>query len=106
MNSMSGRGTFLDKVEKSVTMSASISMRILGPVLIIGLHAIVYLHLYAFFTVITPLLKNRIGTTFGMIWIVVGLSLVYNILFNHSLACILKPGGPTDTKRIEKMRTE
>ena len=38
------------------------------------------------------------------IWIVVGLALVYNIVFNHLMAVILKPGGPADTKMIERMR--
>ena len=81
-------------------------MRLLGPCLVVGLYCIVVLHIYAYFTVITPLLKNRIGTNFGLIWIVVGLTLVYNIVFNHFYAVILKPGSPTDTKMIEKMRTE
>jgi len=76
-------------------------MRILGPCLVFGLYAIVILHVYAYFTVITPLLKNRIGTPLGLIWIVVGLSLVYNIVFNHFLAVIIRPGGPDDTKMIE-----
>ena len=81
-------------------------MRILGPCLVLGLYTLVGLQVYAYFTVITPLLKNRIGTTFGLIWIVVGLSLVYNIVFNHFMAVILKPGGPQDTVMIEKMRQE
>lgn len=81
-------------------------MRILGPCLVLGLYFLVGLEVYAFFTVITPLLKNRIGTAFGLIWIVVGLSLVYNIVFNHFMAVILKPGGPQDTVMIEKMRQE
>ena len=79
-------------------------MRLLGPALVIGLYCIVVLHIYAYFTVITPLLKNRIGTELGIIWIVVGLSLVYNIVFNHFFAVVLKPGGPQETKMIEKMR--
>ena len=81
-------------------------MRLLGPVLVFGLYAIVVLHIYAYFTVITPLLKNRIGTTLGLLWIVVGLALVYNVVFNHMLACLMRPGSPLDTKKIEKMRME
>ena len=76
----------------------------LGPCLVLSLYAIIGLHLFAYFTVITPLLKSRLGTEMGLVWIVVGLSLVYNIVFNHLLAVILKPGGPQDTKLIEKMR--
>ena len=90
--------SFLDKVEYVATRLASIVMRLLGPCLVVGLYVILAVHIYAFFTVITPLLKNRVGTTLGLIWIVVALALVYNIAFNHIWAVILKPGGPTDTK--------
>ena len=76
-------------------------MRILGPLLVGGLYSIIVLHVYAYFKVIAPLLKNRIGTPVGLIWICVGLSLVYNICYNHFLAVILKPGGPEDTKMVE-----
>jgi len=79
----------------------SIVMRILGPCLVVGLYALVGLHVFAYFTVITPLLKDRVGTFIGLVWIVVGLSLVYNIVFNHFLAVIIKPGGPDDTSMIE-----
>ncbi len=103
---MIGNRSMLDSVEKMVTWTGSLVFRILGPALVIGLYVIVALHLYAFFTVVTPLLKKRIGTELGMIWIVVGLSLVYNIVFNHFFAVVLKPGGPTETKLIEKMRQE
>ena len=69
-------------------------MRILSPCLVIGLYGLIGLHIYAYFTVVTPLLKDRLGTTLGLMWIVVGLSLVYNVVFNHFLAMIIKPGGP------------
>ena len=98
------RGSFLESAEFVATKGGSIVMRVLGPVLVCGLYSIVALHVYAYFTVITPLLKNRVGTFIGLIWIVVGLSLVYNIVFNHFLAVIIKPGGPDDTVKIEKMR--
>ena len=54
--------TFLDQVEKSALWIGGFAMRLLGPCLVAGLYAIVALHVYAYFTVITPLLKNRIGT--------------------------------------------
>ena len=98
--------TFLDSVENWAVSGGSIVMRLLGPCLVVALYALLGVQTYAFFTVITPLLKNRIGTTFGMIWIIVGLSLLYNIVFNHFFAVVLKPGGPTDTKNIENMRIE
>jgi hypothetical protein len=42
------------------------------------------------------LLKKRLGVTFGLIWIGIGLSLLYNIIFNHFMAMIIKPGGPKE----------
>ena len=91
---MIGNRSMLDSVEQMVTWSGGFVMRLLGPALVIALYFIVVLHIYAYFTVITPLLKRRIGTELGMIWIVVGLALVYNIVFNHFFAVVLKPGGP------------
>ena len=96
--------TFLDRVESSAIWIGGFTMRLLGPCLVVGLYVLVAMHVYAYFTVITPLLKNRIGTELGIVWIIVGLTLVYNIVFNHFYAVILKPGSPTDTKMIEKMR--
>ena len=79
-------------------------LRLLGPCCVIGMNALVVVHLYAFFVVICPLLKDRIGTKFGLIWVAVGLSLYFNLVWNHVLASILKPGGPSDTRRIERLR--
>ena len=98
------QGSLLDGAERIMNKGNSCVMRIIGPCLVVALYAIIGLHVYAYFTVITPLLKNRVGTAFGLIWIVVGLSLVYNVVFNHFLAVIIKPGGPEDTRMIEKMR--
>lgn len=84
----------MDKVENVVTTVGSFVMRLLGPVLVFGLYALLSVHVYAYFTVITPLLKNRLGTPLGIIWIIVALSLVYNIAFNHFWAVVIKPGGP------------
>ena len=79
-------------------------MRVLGPCLVIALYLIVAVHFYAYVTIISPLLKKRIGTTLGLIWISVGLALVYNIVFNHFLATVVKAGGPSDLRKIERMR--
>ena len=54
--------------------------------------------------VIAPLLKKRFGTYFGLIWLSIGLVLCYNILYNHFLAMIIKPGNVKDLKMIEQMR--
>lgn len=100
------RHSFLDSVEQVAGQIGSFAMRLLGPFLCIGLYYLVGLHFYAFFTVITPLLKSRLGTGMGLLWIVVGLTLVFNIVFNHWYAMVLKPGGPTEQQMIEAMRIE
>ena len=74
--------------------------------LVLGLYAIIALHFYAFVYVITPLMKSRLGTAMGMLWISVGLIILYNILFNHFWAMVIKPGSPKDQKKTEKLRHE
>ena len=75
----------------------------LGPMLVAGLYVILGLHVYSFFWIILPLLKKRLGN-FGLVWIAIGLSLLYNIVFNHLMAVLVKPGSPKDLKRIEGLR--
>ena len=82
------------------------SCSLLGFGLVLGLYAIIALHFYAFIIVITPLLQKRLGTEMGMLWIGVGLILLYNILFNHFWAMVIKPGSPKDQKIVEKLRQE
>jgi hypothetical protein len=76
-------------------------MRMLGWVLAVGLYILIGLHLYAYFVIICPLLKQRLGTEFGMTWIAIGLILLYNIVFNHLMAMILKPSNPQDLHKVE-----
>lgn len=77
---------------------------ILGYFLTIGLYVIISVHLYAYFHVIGMLLKKRLGVKFGLLWIAIGLILLYNIVFNHFFAMVIKPGSPQDMRRIEKLR--
>ena len=72
----------------------------------IALYTLIGLHFVTFINVICPLLKNRFGTTLGLVWLAIGLVLVFNIVYNHILAMILKPGQPKDLKMIEKLRQE
>ena len=74
--------------------------------LALGLYALCGLHFYAFVKVISPLLKRRLGDKFGILWIAVGLIILYNIFFNHFWAMVIKPGSPKDLKMIEKMREQ
>ena len=71
-------------------------IRMVGPCFCAGLYYLIYMHLDVFFNCICKVLKKRLGTTFGLIWVVIGLTLVYNICWNHMLAMLVKPGGPTE----------
>ena len=73
-------------------------MRVMGPVFVLGFYFLLGFHVYAYFTVILLVLKKRLGTIFGLIWVAIGLSLAYNIFFNHFFATFVKPGGPSDLK--------
>jgi hypothetical protein len=61
---------------------------------------------YGFFAVIANVIKKRLGTFFGLVWIAIGISLLYNIVFNHFWATVIKPGGPKDLLFNEKIRLE
>jgi hypothetical protein len=73
-------------------------VRLLGPIFVLGFYFLLGIHVYAYFTVVLFILKKRLGTIFGLIWVAIGLSLVYNISFNHFCATFLKPGGPANLK--------
>ena len=96
--------SLFDHVEAAVTEFFSTTVKWLGPVLVLGLYAILLLHIYVFFWMIVPLLRKRLGIAFGLIWCAIGLSLVYNITFNHLMAVFIKPTGPKELKMIENMR--
>jgi hypothetical protein len=76
-------------------------MKLLGWVLSIGLYILLWVHTETFFSIIASVLKKRIGTQFGLLWTAIGLSLLYNIIWNHFLAMMIKPGGPADLQRVE-----
>ncbi len=38
------------------------------------------------------------GVGFGLVWIAIGLSLLYNIIYNHFFASVIKAGSPLDLK--------
>ena len=70
----------------------------MGPFFVIGLYALVAMHVYAYFTVVLFVLRKRLGTAFGLTWVAIGLSIVYNVVYNHFFAMVIKPGGPADLK--------
>ena len=84
----------------------SFFMQLLGIVLCISTYMLLSLHVYGYFTVIAPIIKKRLGVAFGLIWIAIGLSLLYNIVFNHFWAMVIKPGNPSDLLENEQLRKE
>jgi hypothetical protein len=75
-------------------------VRLMGPLFVIGFYLLLGLHVYAYFTVVLTVLKKRLGGEFGLVWVGIGLIIVYNISYNHFFATIIKPGGPSDLKVI------
>jgi hypothetical protein len=69
-----------------------------------GLYTLIGAHAYAFFTIIARLILKRVGSAFGLVWIAIGISLVYNICYNHFLAMTVKPGNVNDLIMIEGLR--
>ena len=84
----------------------SVVMCIIGMLLCLSTYILLSLHIYAFFTVIVLVIKKRLGVFFGLVWIALGLSLLYNIVFNHFWAMFLKPGSPKDLVNTEILRKE
>jgi hypothetical protein len=70
----------------------------MGPLFVIGFYILLGLHVYSYFDVVLFVLKKRLGTTFGLIWVAIGLIIVYNVAYNHFFATFIKPGGPSDLK--------
>jgi hypothetical protein len=81
-------------------------MKTLGVVLGAGLYVLLVVHVHAYFNVMAKVLKKRLGVPFGLLWIAIGLCLLYNIIFNHLLAMFVKPGCPKDVMRVEALRKE
>ena len=84
----------------------SFVMQVLGTNLCVSVYVLMTLNVYGFFKVVAPLLKKRLGVFFGLIWVGIGISLVYNIVFNHFWAMVLKPGSPKDLQDNEQLRKE
>lgn len=73
-------------------------IRMLSPGFIVCFYMLLALHVYSYFEVILYVLKKRLGTTFGLLWVGIGVAILYNIVFNHFFAMIIKPGSPSDLK--------
>ena len=81
-------------------------MRLLGLTMCSALYAILTVHVFAYFHVVTKLLHHRLGVEFALIWVSIGLTLLYNIIYNHFFAMMIRPGSPSDLIETEIMRAE
>lgn len=77
---------------------------ILGPIMVFGLYLLLGLHVYTCFVYLFALLGKRIGSWQSICWEAIGLVILYNIIYNHILATIVKPNGPRDLRKVEKLR--
>ena len=84
----------------------STCMQVLGMLLVLLTYFILALHTWAYFTVIATVLKKRLGVAFGLLWIAIGIAILYNIVFNHFWAMVIKPGSPKDLIYNETIRKE
>ena len=99
--------SLLDQWAEHMMGSFSLGIRMMGLVMCTGLYFILGLHIYAYFsTKLTHMIHKRLGTELALIWIAIGLSLVYNIIYNHFFAMMIKPGNVSNLRRIEKIRVE
>lgn len=73
-------------------------MRLVGPIFILFFYLLLSVHIYAHFAVVLFVLKKRLGVMFGLLWVAIGASLFYNIVYNQFFAMIVKAGGPKDLK--------
>ena len=70
-----------------------IVMNIFSTCLVIALYVLMFLQLYVTSVLLAPLMHKRFGTELGLLWVAVGLILLYNTLYNHFLAMIIRPGN-------------
>lgn len=71
-----------------------LGIRIIGPFFILGFYGLLGVHTYAYFKVTLVVLAKKLGATYGLFWVALGLCLLYNVVFNHFLSFMVKPGNP------------
>ena len=84
----------------------SFTMQVAGTLMCMATYTLMCLNVHGFFLVVMPLLKKRLGVFFGLTWVAVGISLFYNMAWNHFFAMIIKPGCPKDLMDNEQLRKE
>ena len=71
-------------------------MRLTGPFFCCAIYYLLWRHTEVFLTVIAKVLRKRLGVGFGMVWVAIGVVITFNVVFNHLMCMLIKPGGPTD----------
>ena len=79
-------------------------VKLTGPGFVIAFYYLMWKHTYVYLTIICKVLRKRLGPTFGMIWTTIGVVITFNTVFNHTMAMVIKPGGPKDLAKVEKLR--
>jgi hypothetical protein len=74
----------------------SFGVRLSGPCFVSAIYYLLYRHSYVFLTIICKVMRKRLGPTFGMVWTAIGVIITFNVVFNHLMAMLIKPGGPKD----------
>lgn len=94
----------------------SFGVRLTGPGFVCAIYYLLWRHTEVFLTVISKVLRKRLGIGFGMVWVAIGVVITFNVVFNHVMCMVIKPGGPTDLavsqstlqlnkmKKVEKLR--
>ena len=81
-----------------IDIDTGLFIKIIAPIFILVLYFILGVHVYAHFSVTLFVLKKRLGLGFGLLWVGIGASIYYNVVYNHILAMLIKPGGPRELK--------
>lgn len=50
------------------------------------------------------MLYQRLGINFALLWLCVGAVLGFNVVFNYTMACVIKANGPKELRSIELLR--
>jgi hypothetical protein len=89
-----------------IVYAVGFAFRSIGPLFCGALYYLIYMHFECYMFTISAILMKRLGTEFALVWTGIGLTLCYNICFNHLMAMLLKPGSPKDLVKIEELRKE
>lgn len=78
------------------THLCGIGMRVAGPIFVLGFYYLMLYHTWIFLTIIATVMRVRLGTELAVLWTLIGIVITYNVVWNHTLAMVLRPGSPKD----------